>query len=240
MGGHRHVQDERLPRAAGGRSGPSRSAIRSSAASRTGMTDFLFPLSTAKYTSNPVEKINFRVSIESQEEIKNLYSPTHPRRNPAAGRSPRLGDFHGQGPGARVRFPPALRYRPRQGEHAGAELSPDGSQDGYFLLLASPQIKAGGERPKKTVLLVMDRSGSMSGQKIEQVRAAAEARPEQPPRGRPVQYNRLRQRGRVVPPGVAAIQRQDPPRGPGVCRGALCRRQHEHQRGPADFAGPAQ
>ena len=31
-----------------------------------GMTDFLFPLSTAKYTSQPVEKINFRVSVESQ------------------------------------------------------------------------------------------------------------------------------------------------------------------------------
>ena len=49
---------------------------------------------------------------------------------------------------------------------------PDKNQDGYFLLLASPEIKAGSERPKKTVLLVMDRSGSMSGQKIEQVRAA--------------------------------------------------------------------
>ena len=42
-----------------------------------GMTDFLFPLSTAKYTSQPVEKIDFRVSVESQEDIKNVYSPTH-------------------------------------------------------------------------------------------------------------------------------------------------------------------
>ncbi len=42
-----------------------------------GMTDFLFPLSTAKYTSQPVEKIDFRVSVESEDEIKNIYSPTH-------------------------------------------------------------------------------------------------------------------------------------------------------------------
>ncbi len=49
---------------------------------------------------------------------------------------------------------------------------PDKNQDGYFLLLARPEIKPPSERAKKTVLLVMDRSGSMSGQKIEQVRAA--------------------------------------------------------------------
>ena len=42
-----------------------------------GLTDFLFPLSTAKYTSEAVEKVGIRATIESQEEIKNVYSPTH-------------------------------------------------------------------------------------------------------------------------------------------------------------------
>ena len=41
-----------------------------------GVTDFLFPLSTAKYTTKPVEKIEFHVAIESQQPIKNVYSPT--------------------------------------------------------------------------------------------------------------------------------------------------------------------
>jgi Ca-activated chloride channel family protein len=54
-----------------------------------------------------------------------------------------------------------VSYRPKEGE------------DGYFLLLASPQIRAeGAERPKKTVVFVMDRSGSMSGKKIEQAKEA--------------------------------------------------------------------
>ena len=48
---------------------------------------------------------------------------------------------------------------------------PDTDQDGYFLLLASPEIKAADrERPAETVMFVIDRSGSMSGKKIEQVR----------------------------------------------------------------------
>ena len=42
-----------------------------------GLTDFLFPLSTAKYTSHPVESIKFQVAIDSQTEIKNVYNPTH-------------------------------------------------------------------------------------------------------------------------------------------------------------------
>ncbi len=137
-----------------------------------GMTDFLFPLSTAKYTSQPVEKINFRVSVESQEDIKNIYSPTH------AVEIKRPDDRHAlvsytakdQVPVSDFR----LLYDIGRGKVSMRVLTyrPDKTQDGYFLLLASPQIKAGAERPKKTVLLVMDRSGSMSGQKIEQVRAA--------------------------------------------------------------------
>ena len=53
------------------------------------LTDFLFPLSTAKYTSEPVEKIELQASIESSIEIKNVYSPTHPIdiKRPDAGRA---------------------------------------------------------------------------------------------------------------------------------------------------------
>jgi Ca-activated chloride channel family protein len=137
-----------------------------------GMTDFLFPLSTAKYTSNPVERIDFRISVESAEDIKNIYSPTH------SVEIKRPDDRHAvvsytakdQVPASDFR----LLYDIGRGKVSMRVLSyrPDRNQDGYFLLLASPEIKASSERPKKTVLLVMDRSGSMSGQKIEQVRAA--------------------------------------------------------------------
>ena len=117
-----------------------------------GMTDFLFPLSTAKYTSQPVEKITFRVSVESQAEIKNIYSPTH------AVDIKRPDDRHAvvsytakdQVPASDFR----LLYDIGRGKVSMRVLSyrPDKDQDGYFLLLASPQIKAGDERPKKTVL----------------------------------------------------------------------------------------
>ena len=56
---------------------------------------------------------------------------------------------------------------------ASSATGPTPSDDGYFLLLASPEIKAASdERPAKTVIFVVDRSGSMSGKKIEQAKEA--------------------------------------------------------------------
>ena len=50
---------------------------------------------------------------------------------------------------------------------------PDEKQDGYFLLLASPEVKVQRARPlAKNVVFVVDRSGSMNGKKIEQAREA--------------------------------------------------------------------
>jgi Ca-activated chloride channel family protein len=137
-----------------------------------GLTDFLFPLSTAKYTSQPIDKIRIRFTLESKAEIKNVYSPTHSveierdkHRATVAYRAEKQipsGDFRlffdvGQGPlAARV-----ISYKPK------------GKEDGYFLLLANPEIKDTSERKvSKTVLFVVDRSGSMSGQKIEQAKGA--------------------------------------------------------------------
>lgn len=138
-----------------------------------GLTDFLFPLSTARYTSHAVEKVDFQIAIESGIDIKNVYSPTHTvdikrpdakhavvsysRTNEIPSTDFRLlFDVDKGQVGASV-----ISYRPKEGD------------DGYFLLLASPQVKsADAERPKKTVIFVLDRSGSMSGKKIEQAKSA--------------------------------------------------------------------
>ncbi len=120
-----------------------------------------------------MEKIAIHVSIDSQEEIKNVYSPTH------AVKVERPDDRH-----AAVSFTaendiPAndfrLFYDVGRGKVSARVLSyrPDKNEEGFFLLLASPQIKARDQKPpKKTVEFVIDRSGSMSGNKIEQVRKA--------------------------------------------------------------------
>lgn len=138
-----------------------------------GLTDFLFPLSTAKYTSHAVEKIDIQMTIESEIDIKNVYSPTHtvdikrPDGRHAVVSYVRTNEV----PNSDFR----LMFDVDKGQVGARVISykPSHSDDGFFLLLASPQVKApDAERPKKTVVFVVDRSGSMSGKKFEQARAA--------------------------------------------------------------------
>ncbi|MEK6257451.1 MAG: VIT domain-containing protein [Planctomycetota bacterium] len=138
-----------------------------------GLTDFLFPLSTAKYTSHPVEKIDFQIALESGIEIKNVYSPTHAIsiKRPDAHHATVSFTSQGEIPAGDFR----LFFDVDKGKVGTSVVSyrPSDKDDGFFLLLASPQFKAANaERPKKTVVFVVDRSGSMSDEKMDQARAA--------------------------------------------------------------------
>jgi Ca-activated chloride channel family protein len=138
-----------------------------------GLTDFLFPLSTAKYTSHPVEEVKFTLSIESQVDIKNVYSPTHTVeiKRPDDKHANITYTAKNEVPTSDFR----LLYDVGKGQVGTSVISyrPKTDEDGYLLLLTSPEIKAANdERPKKTVLFVLDRSGSMSGEKIDQAKNA--------------------------------------------------------------------
>lgn len=140
-----------------------------------GLTDFLFPLSTAKYTSHAVDKVRFRVTLETAKDLKNIYSPTHDVKIKRSGdrRATVTYEATEEVPTSDFR----LFYDLGRGKVSTKVLSyrPEGDEDGYFLLLATPKIKSKDEKlPAKTVVFVVDRSGSMSGKKIEQARGALE------------------------------------------------------------------
>ena len=84
------------------------------------------------------------------------------------------------------------------------------------------------------MVFVLDRSGSMSGKKIEQAKEALK-----------FVLNNLREGDlfNIVAydsdvesfrPELEKLQRRDPQPGPGLCRRAVCRRRHEHRRRPED------
>ena len=205
-----------------------------------GLTDFLFPLSTAKYTSEAVEKVEHPRDDREPGGDQERLQPLARRRDQAARRAPRHGHLHA----ARTRCPASdfrLLYDVGKGKVSTRVLSyrPDKGQDGYFLLLASPEIKAADQkRPAKTVMLRDRPLGQHERQEDRAGQGGAEVRAEQPPPGRPVQHHRLRQPGRVVPARVAAVRRGDAQGGVGLRRGALRRRQHEHRRRAAHRPGP--
>ena len=137
------------------------------------VVEFAYPLGTQKMTAKPIRKLSLSVHIESRDPIKSVYSPTYDAR------IDRSGDRD-----VRVRYeqrdtiPTAdfrLIYSLSEGSLGASVLSykPHSSEDGYFMLLASPEVKAAdSKRQPKTVIFVLDRSGSMAGKKIEQARNA--------------------------------------------------------------------
>jgi len=137
------------------------------------LTDFLFPLGTAKYTDKPVEKVSINLSLESAGEIKNIYSPTHTVQILRADSRHATVKYEmkDQVPVNDFR----LFFDSAAGKLGTSVISyrPDEKDDGYFLLLASPEIsQSASAKVLKDVVIVVDRSGSMSGKKIEQAKEA--------------------------------------------------------------------
>ncbi len=137
------------------------------------LTDLLLPLATAKYSSMAVEKLLIEASIETTGELKNVYSPTHgiDVKRPDAHHATIRLEANNQIPSTDFR----LLFDSSDGKVGASLISyrPNPNEDGYFLLLASPEIKTQDvERPAKTVLFVVDRSGSMSGNKFTQAKEA--------------------------------------------------------------------
>lgn len=137
-----------------------------------GVTDFVFPLSTAKYSTHPPEKLTVKLSLESGDDLKSVYSPSHTvgiKREKR--RATVTYTAHNEVPDTDFR----LMFDVGKGKVGARVLSyrANTKDDGYYLLLANPQIEdADTEKAAKTVVFVVDRSGSMSGEKIEQAKNA--------------------------------------------------------------------
>lgn len=158
-----------------------------------GLTDFLFPLGTAKYTSHPVEKLDIQVAIESGTDIKNVYSPSHgvEIKRPDTKHAVVTYSTQNETPTSDFR----LLYDVGTGQIGASVISfrRDDKDDGYFLLLASPEIKAADqERPKKTVVFVVDHLGSMSGTNLNRPKGPGMKFVLNNLRGGSVQYRGLR------------------------------------------------
>jgi Ca-activated chloride channel family protein len=139
-----------------------------------GLTDFLFPLATAKYTEKPLDKFSLQLAVESSAKLKNIYSPTHAIELQRPDSRHAVVSFESKKTIPAEDF--RLFFDAANGEAAASLVSyrPEKDEDGYFLLLASPEIEPAKEkRAAKTVVFAVDRSGSMSGEKMDQAKEAA-------------------------------------------------------------------
>jgi Ca-activated chloride channel family protein len=143
------------------------------APAENGLVQYSYPLKTDGKAVATLEKFALTVKIKSQHPLQNIYSPTHaitvsrPNDREAA-----IAFAKDQG----LLDRDFLLYYSAGGKDVGLTAlahRPEGSKDGYVLLLISPRAELSKERQlPRDMVFVLDTSGSMRGKRIEQARAA--------------------------------------------------------------------
>ena len=140
---------------------------------RDGLVDLMLPIGNTSSVTKPIEKLNIEVRIEAAEEIKTVYSPT------LSAKFERPDGKHAVAMIELTNVVSADDFRLLYSTSASPvgvnviSYKPKDDDEGYFLLLASPEVpKASDAPPARTLLFVVDRSGSMQGEKMEQARGA--------------------------------------------------------------------
>ena len=138
-----------------------------------GLVEYVYPLNTEKFSPRPLEEVVVNVSVRSNEPLKAIYSPSHDVD------IVREDDYHAAAGYEEYGVKPDrdfVLYYTVSPEEIGVNLlsyKPDSKGEGFFLLLAAPKVDVDlQEIIAKDVILVLDVSGSMRGQKIDQAKEA--------------------------------------------------------------------
>lgn len=136
-----------------------------------GVIHYVFPQSTKLYTNAPLDNQSIRVDVRSNEAIRAIYSPSHPVAVSREGDFRAMVGYEDSNVVADQDFELYITVTP---EDIGLNLLSykEAGEDGFFLLLVAPSVEAT-EAIAKDVILVMDTSGSMEGEKIQQAQEAA-------------------------------------------------------------------
>ena len=138
-----------------------------------GLVEYVYPLSTEKFSPRPLEEVTVNVTIHSKEPLKAIYSPSHEVD------IVRRGDHNAVAGYEEYDVKPDrdfVLYYTVSPEDVGVNLlsyKPDSRGEGFFLLLAAPKVEVDAQQViAKDVIVVLDVSGSMRGEKIEQAKQA--------------------------------------------------------------------
>lgn len=137
------------------------------------LAKYTYPLSLAKSASTLIRNLHVEMEIESEDELRTVYSPSHEVT------IDRKNDHYVHLSYESTNVDPDddfLCYYSVSNENFGITLlihRADEKEDGYFMLLVSPKYEVKQtEIIEKDFIFVLDRSGSMAGRKVEQAKEA--------------------------------------------------------------------
>ena len=136
-----------------------------------GLCEYKYSLSTEKFSRNPLESVKIDLVINSDVPIKNVYSPAQEIK------VERENDHHVKisyfEENAKPNKDFVLYYTLSEEEIGFNLLSYQDEKEGnFFMALFSPQIQRAEKPIRKKIILLLDTSGSMQGEKIQQAKNA--------------------------------------------------------------------
>ena len=138
-----------------------------------GLVRYVYPLSTERFSTRPLEEASITVRITSRQPLKAVYSPSHEVAVRKQGEESAEASYRELNVTPDKDF--VLYYTVSESD-IGVNLVSykAGKEDGFFLLLLAPRTTVEEEDlVAKDVLLIVDTSGSMRGDKLAQTKGAA-------------------------------------------------------------------
>ncbi|MCH2043636.1 MAG: VIT and VWA domain-containing protein [Saprospiraceae bacterium] len=137
-----------------------------------GTIAYQLPLNTQKYSAKPIQELSFKINIEGKNDLKTVYCPTHQTEIIRKGDKKAIIGFKA----TKIQSDRDLKVYFNMDEHkVGMSMLhyKEKKEDGYFFLNLNPGTNEQNlEVVEKDIVFVMDKSGSMSGEKLEQAKKA--------------------------------------------------------------------
>ncbi|MBN1271571.1 MAG: VWA domain-containing protein [Candidatus Aminicenantes bacterium] len=132
---------------------------------------YIYPLNTERFSFQPIEEVIVSVNIDARMDLTNIYSPSHKISVRKLSRQKARVSFEEKQVKPDKDF--VLYYAQSKEEMGLSFINWQDNDSGYYMFLASPAYAEQKEKViAKNLVFVLDSSGSMSGQKITQAKAA--------------------------------------------------------------------
>jgi len=140
-----------------------------------GLVHYVYPMNTEKFSAWPLENVSVNVKITSSgAPIRAVYSPSHELDVSRSSEQQVSAGYEDVNVRPDTDFDLYYSLGEEQAFHLLTYRNPDdpSDPDGFFLLLLAPRPDAAAQTLAKDLILVLDRSGSMEGEKFQQAQAA--------------------------------------------------------------------